>query len=185
MLDKSTDSGLNFNAEQFAASTKCSMEACSLSGMQASVRPRENFTTLDFSQGDIYGDAQKAAARPATTDIAVGSKSAEYKSLSADAERKMATDPDGLAIFKANMELFAERAAAMQMPPSEVATVYKNVDRLLQTQDKGLLSGAHRTILAEQIMEYAANPYGINQGNHNTCTFNALEVRAFDKDPGA
>ncbi|MBS2008187.1 MAG: hypothetical protein JST01_14155 [Cyanobacteria bacterium SZAS TMP-1] len=165
MLDKSTDSGLNFNAEQFAASTKCSMEACSISGLQASVRPRDNFKTLDFSQDDIYGDGKK--------------------SLSADAERKMAADPDGLAIFKANMDLFAERAAAMQMPPSEVAAVYKNVDRLLQTQDKGLLSGTHRTILAEQIMEHAARPYGINQGLHDTCSFNALEVRTFDKDPGA
>ena len=201
MLDKSSDSHIAVNAEQQAASARCSAEVCAMPSTQVSTRSNENVTTLDFNQGNIYGnDKQNETphARPEITSPEVASPevtspevarpeaaSPEAANLSAHLEQKLAGDPERFASINQDMNQFAIRAAEMNLPQSEIDGVYKNVDRLLQTQNKAPLSEARRLDLAEQVMRHAAYPFSISQGNHDTCPLTALEVRVFDKNPTA
>jgi len=178
MLDRITDSSPHANPEQLAAAARLSAEGRPLTGAQTSSRGNENITTLDFNQGNIYGDAHSSGR-------SIADANAERNSLTAHFEEKLAANPERLTHFRANMMQFNQRAAEMHLSQSEISGLYSNVDRLLQNRSSGPLSADRRLILAEQIMEHAANPFGINQGLHNSCALNALEVRVFDKNPSA
>lgn len=82
-----------------------------------------------------------------------------------------------------DMELFEQRAAASGLSSEAVAETYRQVDRLLQSDDRAKVPAKQRGRIAEQIIRQAARPASIDQGNHKTCNTAALEVRIYARQP--
>jgi len=180
MLDRSTDASVPAHQEQLAASTRFSAEAGAAPGTHNAAQRGEHVTALDFNHGNIYGDSSANANSTNSTAEA----NAE-RILTAHFEEKLASNPERLTHFRVGMSQFAQRAAEMHLPQSEISALYSNIDRLLEPHSGGPLSVERRLILAEQVMEHASNPFRISQGSHESRIINALEVRMFDKNPSA
>jgi hypothetical protein len=65
----------------------------------------------------------------------------------------------------------------------QVENTCKNMEKLLEKNDKAPVSDRDRAIIAQQAMEHAANPGSISQGSHGTCNAAVVETRTFTKDP--
>jgi len=96
-----------------------------------------------------------------------------------------ATSADGTSLIsdtmqrelQRDMRQFEQRARENGLSPQEVARTYQQVERLLQQPD------ASRVRLAGEIMDQAARPTSVNQGNHGTCAVASLESRTYTRHP--
>ncbi len=79
--------------------------------------------------------------------------------------------------LRRDMRQFEARARESGLSPEEVARTYQQIERLLQTPD------ANRVRLAGEIMDLAAHPTSVNQGNHGTCAVASLESRIYTRHP--
>lgn len=93
------------------------------------------------------------------------------------------TNPQELAQFRANMAEFEARAHRQGMPPEEVAKTYEQMSRLLESRGDQPVSQKDRVMLAEQVMDQAAHPTSIDQGQHNTCNVTTVESRLYTRNP--
>jgi YD repeat-containing protein len=78
---------------------------------------------------------------------------------------------------------FEERAAQSNMPESERALFYQQVNRMLSEQPGAVLSQAERANLAEQVINHAAHPTTVDQGQNNTCNVTTVENRLYTREP--
>src|SRR5262249_24332156 len=90
-------------------------------------------------------------------------------------------------IFKDKINEFEQRT-----PPvgeAEKAKCYEELNRLMEAKDPppraDLPKEADRIRLARQVLEHAAHPDGIFQGDHGTCGAAALESKLYTQDPAA
>src|SRR5262249_38531458 len=95
-------------------------------------------------------------------------------------------DPAELKKFQDSIETFEERAKRDGLSDAEKAKFYYQISKLLDAKDSDnpdLPKEKDRIVLAEQLMSNAANPTGIDQGNHNTCGAAALEAQLLSTNP--
>jgi len=81
--------------------------------------------------------------------------------------------------FQANMSTFERRVSEKRLAPDTVAQVYEGIAQLFEKPAK--VPNPER--IAQSIMQYAANPNRIDQGDHPTCAIDALEKEAFAHSP--
>ncbi|HEY9870820.1 MAG TPA: LysM domain-containing protein, partial [Candidatus Obscuribacterales bacterium] len=86
-------------------------------------------------------------------------------------------DDETQARLQRDMSQFELRARREGLSPQEVARTYEQVGRLLQHPDA---TGAR---LAGEILDQAAHPTDINQGQHGTCGVASLESRIYTRHP--
>jgi LysM repeat protein len=86
-------------------------------------------------------------------------------------------DDDTQARLQRDMSQFELRARREGLSPQEVARTYDQIGRLLQHPD------ATRVRLAGEILDQAAHPTAINQGQHGTCGVASLESRIYTRHP--
>jgi LysM domain len=84
-----------------------------------------------------------------------------------------------------NMQQFEERSKIEHLPPQEVRKTYEQVNRLYESKDDYPVLHKDKELLADQIMQHAARPHNIDQGQHPTCGVTALESATFSKNPSA
>lgn len=101
------------------------------------------------------------------------------------AEEKFGDEPEKLEEFKEDVEAFEARAERDGLPKEEVEATFKEVKRLLDASGDSPLDDAGREKLARQVMDQAAHPTTIDQGRHNTCNMNTIEVRTYSRKPSA
>lgn len=162
-------------------------------------RAQKNSNELEFRiAGDLSNDelsklVKSQRSKEASDQVTISENqsqpgkfdSPEKTKLIADAEAKFKDQPEKLQAFKENMKQLEERAEKQKLSPEEIAKTYKQIDRLLAATGDKPLSEQRRKDLAEQVMSQAAKPTSIDQGGHNTCNVNVIEVRAYTKDPSA
>jgi hypothetical protein len=90
---------------------------------------------------------------------------------------------DGGANLKAQMKAFEKRAREQGLSDKEIQQTYGYVGRLLDSTSTRYTSVAQRRELAEQILEQAAEPRHISQGNHNTCNVTSVESVVYTRCP--
>jgi LysM repeat protein len=93
------------------------------------------------------------------------------------------TNPQELSQFRAHMAEFEERAHRQNLPPEEVAKTYHEMSRLLESRGDQPVSQRDRVVLTEQVMDQAAHPTSIDQGQHNTCNVTTVESRLYTRNP--
>ncbi|MBX9567828.1 MAG: hypothetical protein K2X77_02995 [Candidatus Obscuribacterales bacterium] len=93
------------------------------------------------------------------------------------------TDPAERARFQANMEAFEQRARDRNMPPEEVARTYSQIETLLNHEGNRPTTEAQRRVLAAQVMDQAAHPTTVDQGDHSTCNVTTVESRLYTRNP--
>ena len=101
------------------------------------------------------------------------------------AEEQFGDEPEKFEDFKKDMERFEERKDRDGLSDGDVENTYKEVTRLLETEGDTPLKPEQREKLAQQILFQAANPNQIDQGRHNTCNMNTVEVRTYTRQPAA
>lgn len=67
---------------------------------------------------------------------------------------------------------------------NQVISTYRELREMLAAETK-LTSNLERAQLATEVLKQAACPININQGNHNTCAFAAIEARIYTLYPHA
>ncbi len=87
--------------------------------------------------------------------------------------------------FATSMRQLEERAQKKETNAGEVQSTYDNVARLLRNDGNSQLSKSDMNRLASQIMKHAGEPSSVYQGNYNTCSVAATEVRTYARTPGA
>lgn len=90
--------------------------------------------------------------------------------------------PADLRLAMAQFEL---RCEEQRVPKTEIEKTYSNVRKLLDWTGTGPTSQEQRVKLAEQILQQAAQPELISQGNHNTCNVTTVESFVYTKYPSA
>jgi len=108
----------------------------------------------------------------------------ERNRLNELAEAKI-QDPDKLAKFRADMARFEHRAEEQGLGPDQVASTYKELSKLLESDGTKPTSRDQRAAIAEQVIAQAASPSSVDQGNHNTCNVTVVEARTYTKYPAA
>lgn len=84
--------------------------------------------------------------------------------------------------FQNSMRDFENRAGRDGLSYHEVAQTYQNVDQMLSAKNPKV-SGPQQNILAANVMDHAAHPENISQGDYGTCTATSIENRLFTKNP--
>jgi hypothetical protein len=147
---------------------------------------------IDFSVAEIYSCARRADA-PLESDNAADEleESVEHNDigqercrLSEVAARKI-EDPSQLEKFNEDMITFEERATKQGVSNAEVAKTYHQLARMLEPDRETPLTSEQREALARQIIEQAADPTRIDQGQHNTCNITTIETRIYTRTPSA
>ncbi len=87
--------------------------------------------------------------------------------------------------FHRNMEAFEKRAKEQHLPADEVAKTYRETSRLLDATGDQPLKPEDRARVAEQVMQQAAHPTHIDQGQHMTCNVAVVETMMYSKCPSA
>ncbi len=87
------------------------------------------------------------------------------------------------ARIRENMNTFELRAKSNRLPADQVGKTYEQVNRLYEATGNGPLSPSDRRILADQIIQHAAHPHAIDQGDHLTCSVTTLESLLFSREP--
>lgn len=93
------------------------------------------------------------------------------------------TDPAERARFQANMDAFEQRARDRNMPPEEVAKTYQQLETLLQHEGNRPTTEAQRRVLAAQVIDQAAHPTTVDQGDKSTCNVTTVESRIYTRNP--
>ncbi len=93
------------------------------------------------------------------------------------------TDPAERARFQANMEAFEQRARERNLPPDEVANTYRQLETLLEHEGNRPTTEAQRRVIASQVMDQAAHPTTVDQGDHSTCNVTTVESRLYTRNP--
>lgn len=93
------------------------------------------------------------------------------------------TDPAERARFQANMEAFEQRARERNLPPDEVAKTYHQLETLLEHEGNRPTTEAQRRVIASQVMDQAAHPTTVDQGDHSTCNVTTVESRLYTRNP--
>jgi hypothetical protein len=83
--------------------------------------------------------------------------------------------------YRENLDRFEQRARDQSVSTQEVAETYRQLDRLLIPG--GFLPEKSRLMLAKQVLQHAAEPTNINNGQHKTCNVTTVEARLYTKYP--
>lgn len=67
--------------------------------------------------------------------------------------------------------------------PQESSETFKNVNRILLDTSDAPLTLKQKEAIAEQIINQAAHPTRIDQGNHKTCNVTTIESRTYTRTP--
>ncbi len=87
--------------------------------------------------------------------------------------------------FRDDMKIFEKRMRGKPGEQEEIGKTYLQLARLLGDSNNAPCDQKERSLLARQIILNAANPTNnVNQGNHNSCTAAAVEVRTYSLYPG-
>ncbi|MBX9722868.1 MAG: LysM peptidoglycan-binding domain-containing protein, partial [Candidatus Obscuribacterales bacterium] len=142
--------------------------------------PDENYELSRSADGrylvaDRPGEALHESSNPDDSRVA-------HARLSDLAESRI-SNPTELAQFRANMDQFEQRAREQHLPPDEVAKTYRQLDTLLEHTGSRPIPENQRIAIAEQVMDQAAHPTTIDQGQHLTCNVTAVETRLYTRNP--
>lgn len=108
---------------------------------------------------------------------AVDDLEGQRRRLAALAER--ALSPEHLRRMQDGMRALEARGLA----GGELAQTYFHIARLLEARGDTPLAAEQRRLLAVQILENAATPTDISQGNNNTCNVTAVETAVYTRSP--
>lgn len=142
-------------------------------------RPEENFSiriTKDKQLTVYDGDGNKLEF---SKDAAI----CKQREHLLDLASKNIKSESELAKFVVDLARFENRAAAGQLPVSEVAATYKQVERIMSDSSSHLIQQTHKTMLAEQIISQSATPTSVEQGGHPTCNVANVESRMYTRKP--
>ncbi|MBI4534533.1 MAG: hypothetical protein HY711_11365 [Candidatus Melainabacteria bacterium] len=95
------------------------------------------------------------------------------------------SNPQTLRQLQTDLAKFESRAKEDHLAPEEVTRTYRQVARLLTSKDDTIIDENLRVLLAAQIIHQAAQPFDLNQGQHNTCGPSALSVRLYARNPAS
>lgn len=87
------------------------------------------------------------------------------------------------ARIREDMNTFELRAKSDRLPEDQVGKTYEQINRLYEAKGNEPLSPSDRRILANQIIQHAAYPHAIDQGEHLTCSVTTLESLLFSREP--
>lgn len=82
--------------------------------------------------------------------------------------------------FRGDMARFEER---MKGNPMEAARTYREISRMLEPSGGTAVDTGKMGRLAMDVMDQAADPHAVKQGEKYTCTFGALESRIYTRHP--
>lgn len=147
----------------------------------------------------LDGSADSSSAHESfLRDLGAGSQIEPAQNASNDAELQSARqslevgllsrlDPlqdwERLSTSRENMNEIGQRVKRGELTAQQATETFRQVERLLGQDDTTKLSQETLQKLAEQVLENAANPAGIDQGRYNTCNVTTAEVLAYSRAP--
>lgn len=105
----------------------------------------------------------------------------ERQNLDDAARRNLS--PSEYAEFQRNMQELEARKQRDGLSDEEVARTYREVSRMLNETGSDPLDQQTRENLARQVMEQAAKPTTIDQGEFRTCNVTTVETRTYTRNP--
>lgn len=160
------------------------------------------FTQIENVSGDIEqnysGNGIKSGFRIVTAgtekhfysaDGLVEFKPSEKHEISAEHARLLklmaeeVNDPIKLAKFEADLCKLEYRGMQANLPDSQIADTYKQIERLLQSAGTSTLTEEQLNDVAMQILSNAASPTTIDQGGHPTCNVTTIEACMYTTEP--
>lgn len=131
-------------------------------------------------------DARAQKDRPdPTKDFALGNENPALLKSRKEVMELAASRGLDMNTFGGSMRKLEQRAKTNETSAAEVKATYDNVARLLRNDGNNQLNKGDMNRLASQIMKQAGDPSMIFQGNYNTCSVAATEVRTYARNPGA
>lgn len=144
-------------------------------------RPSDNYEL----QRTADGHYRVADAGEQPHDVADPSSDVRIQRARVEAafDRDLQGTGDDTTRAREAMRQFEERARRDGLSDQEVAHTYEQVARMMEHHGDQPTTDVDRRMIAEQVLTQAANPQGIDQGNHETCAAAALESRMYTRSP--
>ncbi|CAN5267581.1 hypothetical protein BH11CYA1_BH11CYA1_33020 [soil metagenome] len=142
-------------------------------------RPEENFSITVAKDKSMQVSDSAGSKFEFSSDAAIKHDRAELLGL---AGSKVKAESE-FAKFVVDLAKFENRAAQQKMPTSEVHNTYQQIARLLSDDKTHVVGKNHKIILAEQILNHAATPTTVEQGDHPTCNVANVESRMYARKP--
>ncbi len=158
------------SADSYLASAPCQFQE-EWMGYLASTGPLTDLST--YWKNQVSESTEKFIAQ---TDL-----SHEKNGLLDLARKNLSCE--NMQLFEKHVEALLDRAKKEGLDRTEIANTFKQISRLFNEMGTGPLTPTERYRLAQQVMAHASQPTGIDQGNHGTCSVNALEVRTYTREP--
>ncbi len=92
-------------------------------------------------------------------------------------------DPIKLAKFEADLCKLEYRAGQANLPNSQIADTYIQIERLLKSTGTATLTEEQLHDVAMQILSNAASPTTVDQGGHPTCNVTTIEACIYTTEP--
>jgi hypothetical protein len=167
---------------------------------------RRRDSSVKVSDGGLYFDALKGPGMDRSAEKQTENWSAEKKGdLSGEKAHLQELagrhfESSQRETFLTNMATFEQRASQLEdmykkegLSPQEaekkakqeVADTYHEISRILEVDGRAPLDEHNRRVVARQVMDHAADPYGITQGEYNTCNVTTVETRTYTRSPSA
>ena len=98
-------------------------------------------------------------------------------------QQQFADNPQRAQRFEKLVNEFEKTAPERGLTESDKALLYQQINRIMADNPQAALSLAARADLAEQVLNHAAHPETVDQGNNNTCNVTTVEHRLYYRHP--
>jgi hypothetical protein len=129
----------------------------------------------------LLGDRAARRQPPERASSPAGSVEQERNTLTQAATERI-RDAGERQEFIRTMERFEAAARERGLTQAQVAETYRQMHRMINA-DVAALPQRQRNMIAQQTLEHAINPSGIDQGQNGTCSAAALQERVFNRNP--
>ena len=99
-----------------------------------------------------------------------------------DLARQSSMSPEQLTTFQNNLNRFEQR---VENNPQEIVDTYNQIDRLFKAGGASVVGSTGGAQIAFEVLNQAADPRSIQQGNGQTCAVASLESRIYARHPSA
>lgn len=152
-------------------------------------RPMQSSSAFDINSSSQRSSDVRDGRPVASSEIQGFSREAAGTPLESARARLLeaseAGQPGSSRDLRELMAVFEASAQGRGLSQEEILKTYREVGKLLEAKDNPEvpITAEQRRALATQVLQHAADPTSIDQGQHNTCNVATLEMRNYWRNP--
>lgn len=152
-------------------------------------RPMQSSSAFDINSSSQRSSDVRDGRPVASSEIQGFSREAAGTPLESARARLLEASevgqPGSSRDLRERMAAFEASAQGRGLSQEEIIKTYREVGKLLEAKDNPEvpITAEQRRALARQVLQHAADPTSIDQGQHNTCNVATLEMRNYWRNP--